>query len=234
MNKEHLLRFKLSRLEDQYDLFWKQRAHAHWLKNSDRNTGFFHAYASERRRVNAIKKLKRDGGGVVENEEELGPFIANHYKSLFVSSAGIINNELLQHVPQSVTTEMNDMLIQPFSEKEVKEALDSIGDLKAPGPDGMPAVFYKKFWHVVGEKIQQEVVGVLNGGNILEGWNETTIVLIPKVKNPERISEFRPMSLCNVLYKLISQVLANRPEGNTSGDHITNAVSVCSGPFNKR
>jgi hypothetical protein len=57
------------------------------------------------------------------------------------------------------------MLINPFSVEEVKEALESIGDLKAPGPDGMPAVFYKKFWHIVGEKIQQEVIRVLNGGD---------------------------------------------------------------------
>jgi hypothetical protein len=77
----------------------------------------------------------------------------------------------------------------------------------------MPAIFYKKFWQVMGGKIQEEVLGVLNGGPMPEGWNETTIVLIPKVKNPERITEYRPISLCNVLYKLISKVLSNRLKG---------------------
>jgi hypothetical protein len=51
----------------------------------------------------------------------------------------------------------------------VKLALDSIGDLKAPDPDGMPAVFYKKFWHVVGPKFQEEVLSVLNGGSMPVG-----------------------------------------------------------------
>jgi hypothetical protein len=58
----------------------------------------------------------------------------------------------------------------------------------------------------LGDRVQAEVLAVLNGGEMPQGWNETTIVLIPKVKNPERITEYRPISLCNVIYKLISKV----------------------------
>jgi hypothetical protein len=134
--------------------FWQQRARANWLKSGDHNTSFFHAHASERRRVNKIKKLRREGGGVVEREEELGPFITNFYKSLFLSSAGQINDDLLQHIPESVTPKMNETLAMPYTVEEVKAALNSIGDLKAPGPDGMPSIFYKRFWHILGGKIQ--------------------------------------------------------------------------------
>lgn len=59
----------------------------------------------------------------------------------------------------------------------------------------------------MGEKVTNEV---LNGGQIPKGWNETTVVLIPKVKHPERLKDLRPISLCNVLYKIVSKVLANR------------------------
>ena len=56
------------------------------------------------------------------------------------------------------------VLTKPFVQEEIWEALQSIGDLKAPGPDGIPAVFYKRFWSIVGEKIKEEVLTVLNGG----------------------------------------------------------------------
>jgi len=105
---------------------------------------------------------------------------------------------------------MNDVLMQEFSQEEVKRALDSIGDLKAPGPDGMPALFYKSFWDTVGDQVSKEVLTVLNGGDMPENWNDTVIALIPRVTNPEKVTDLRPISLCNVVYKLISKVLANR------------------------
>lgn len=62
VNKEHMLRYKLEKLEQQRDTYWRQRAHVGWLQKGDRNTKFYHAYASERKRRNRIKKLKVEGG----------------------------------------------------------------------------------------------------------------------------------------------------------------------------
>ena len=81
---------------------------------------------------------------------------------------------------------MNEVLSAPFTDDEVWSALQSIGDLKASGADGMPSVFYKRFWPLLGDQVKWEVLAVLNGGEMPQGWNDTIIVLIPKTKAPEK------------------------------------------------
>jgi len=123
---------------------------------------------------------------------------------------GLRFEELLQCVPSRVTAEMNGDLMKEYTEEEIKQALDSMGDLKAPGPEGMTALFYKKIWGMVGKDVVREVTALLNGVVMPEGWNDTVVVLIPKVRNPEKLKDLRPISLCNVVYKIASKVLSNR------------------------
>jgi hypothetical protein len=68
-------------------------------------------------------------------------------------------------------------------------------------------------WEVIGPSVTWVVLDFLNGGEVPDGFNHTTIVLIPKAKHPQDIKQFRPISLCNVIYKLCSKVLANMMKG---------------------
>jgi hypothetical protein len=105
---------------------------------------------------------------------------------------------------------MNEALMREYTSEEIKGALDDMGDLKAPGADGMLALFYKKFWNITGQDVVKEVKSLLNGGEMPQGWNETVVVLIPKVPDPEKLKDLRPISLCNVIYKIASKTVANR------------------------
>ena len=156
INKEHFLREKLDRLEHQLDIKWKQRAHVKWLQSGDRNTAFFHAYASERKRKNTIKRLKRDDGAWIEDSNQLKRYITNYFFSIFSASARDNNEDILQTVQPKVSAWMNDVLCSEYTEEEAINALKSIGDLKAPGPDGMSAVFFKRFWKTVGVRSQKK------------------------------------------------------------------------------
>lgn len=74
----------------------------------------------------------------------------------------------------------------------------------------MSPIFYQKYWGVVGDDVITTCLDFLNGSGGVEELNHTLIALIPKVSNPKKVTEFRPISLCYVIYKLISKTLANR------------------------
>ena len=116
----------------------------------------------------------------------------------------------LASIPQVVTEEMNDILIGDFKAWEVEVALKQMAPLKAPGPDGMPPLFYQNFWDLVSSDVTNTVLHFLNKGSLPNSLNHTFITLIPKTKNSEYVTKFRPISLCNVLYKIFSKVLGNR------------------------
>lgn len=85
-----------------------------------------------------------------------------------------------------------------------------MGPLKAPGIDDFPALFYQKYWHLVGREISSMVLDILNNRRDLREINQTLIALISKTKAPEDFSQFRPISLCNVIMKIVTKSIANR------------------------
>lgn len=84
---------------------------------------------------------------------------------------------------------------------------------KAPGPDGFPPGFYQTFWPIVGEDISVSIMKFLNCNGSVEDFNETFICLIPKVKAATSMKNYRPISLCSTVYRIVAKVLANRLKG---------------------
>ena len=82
--------------------------------------------------------------------------------------------------------------------------------LKAPGLDGMTPLFFQHFWLICGEVVTTTVLDFLNHGVSPLDFNKTHIVLIPKVKTPKKVTDYRPISLCNVVYKIASKTITNR------------------------
>ena len=134
----------------------------------------------------------------------------NYFESMFTAGDNVSVEECLDAVQHKVDPNMQEILSSEYSAEEIKAVVFQMGPTKAPGLDGMNAFFYQKFWHIVGADVITAVLDFLNTGNMEPDINFTHIVLIPKIKSPEKMSDFRPISLCNVIYKIISKVLANR------------------------
>jgi hypothetical protein len=105
---------------------------------------------------------------------------------------------------------MNGELLKEYTDQEIGDALFQIGPLKAPGPDGFPARFFQRNWGIIKEEVIRAVKHFFETGIIPDGVNETIIVLIPKSNDAEDIKDFRPISLCNVIYKVVSKCIVNR------------------------
>jgi hypothetical protein len=81
---------------------------------------------------------------------------------------------------------------------------------KAPGSDGFQGIFFKQYWHIVGDDMVHLISTAFQTGSFPSSLSETLIALIPKVDCPENFKEFRPISLCNTIYKLITKIMVNR------------------------
>ena len=119
-----------------------------------------------------------------------------------------------------VTIDINDDLTRQVSMDEIKDAVFVIGSHKAPGLDGFSAAFYHTFWGDINESILKEVQQFFEGGYLNQNHNHTNICLIPKVRPPTTMSEFCPITLCNVSYKIISKILVMRLKR-----HLTNIIA---------
>ena len=111
---------------------------------------------------------------------------------------------------QSINQQQNDMLVGRFQEEEVREAIWDCGSDKSPGPDGLNFKFIKKFWDIMKPDILRFLDEFYVNGIFLKGGNASFIALIPKVSDPQEISEYRPISLIGCIYKIISKLLAKR------------------------
>lgn len=85
-----------------------------------------------------------------------------------------------------------------------------MGALKAPGPNGLHAMFFHSQWDIIGNSVCKYIKDCFQDLTRIDAINLTDFVLIPKVDNSDSIRQFRPIALCNVIYKTITKVIANR------------------------
>ena len=103
-----------------------------------------------------------------------------------------------------------DHISRGINEEEIKVALWSLKPFKALGPDGLHAGFFQKFWPVVGDSVIEEVKEVFVSKKVLDYLNRTLITLIPKIQGPETLGNYRPISLCNTVYKVVTKIIVAR------------------------
>ncbi|CAA0828650.1 Unknown protein, partial [Striga hermonthica] len=141
-------RTELNAAHKQEELHWQQRSKVKWLKEGDSNTKFFHAYTLQKRKQNAISRLLTPSGRVLTSHEDIENHISTFYSELFTSEGSWDEESIVHLIPQTISDDMNQTLLKPVSEEEVRAALFSLPLEKSPGEDGMNALFFQLFWNI--------------------------------------------------------------------------------------
>nr|XP_027124765.1 uncharacterized protein LOC113741433 [Coffea arabica] len=225
--------------------FWRQKACLRWLREGDANSKFFHAQVKQRRARSCIHRVK-DGDGVWTEEagriEDLA--VAFFEGVLSQPDRGQVDPSQLSVIPSIITAQDNVSLQQFPTEEEIRSVVFQMDGESSSGPDGFKGSFFTTCWEIVKGDIVRAVCDFFAGAELPWGYTSTWLALIPKVPGAASFSDFRPISLCNFVNKIISKLLASRLEsvlpkiispqqsgfvkGRQISDNILLALEMCS------
>lgn len=179
---------------------------------SDRNTTFFHMSTLVKRKKNKIIAIKNSIGEWLLDEREVRDYVQKNFQDIYMSS-----QSFAFRTPPSpfrwqdrLSNSSLDSLNEAISDEEIKEALWSMKASKAPGPDGFHARFFQRFWLIVGETVSAKVKRIFAEKKMPSFLNRTHIALIPKIQGLESLNNYRPISLCNSVYKIVTKIIVRR------------------------
>lgn len=185
--------------------YYRQLSKKHWATKGDRNTKFFQNACTRRRQKNRIMFIHNNSGHVVSSLQDIAHEFTNYFTNLFTSSfpmqhfnfnhEGTITNEYTNSTP---------------SVDECLQIIKSMRLTAAPGPDGLNVAFYRAAWPWIKQDVHKLVTEFYNSGSFPKTLNATEIILIPKKAHANHVTDYRPISLTNVIYRLIAKSLANR------------------------
>jgi hypothetical protein len=185
---------ELHEVYEREEIMYRQRSWVEWLKAGDQNTKYFQNRASHRRRKNTIQSLRRSDKSKCSTDVEMRALAQDFYLSLYSSEGANNMDSILDLVEPLVSDQMNNKLLKEISNSEIEAALFQMGPTKAPDPDGLPAPFYQRHWSFLKAEVCCAVREFLSGADFLENFNDTIIVLIPKINSPELLTQFRPIA----------------------------------------
>ena len=212
--EEHLERDKLNTLLKAEEKYYKQRSRVRWASVGDRNTPFYHSMVTHHASRNHIHFLKDANDNSIYGVEEIKAHAADYFNGILGSTdlpvSSATSEELRNLLPFRCTEIQQNYLKREVTAVEIKGTLFSMPLNKSPGPDGYSVEFIRASWDIVGVDIINAVREFFKNGRLLKDMNTTAIALIPKKSEACSLGDYRPISCCNIIYKLISKIIANR------------------------
>ena len=196
----------------QEEKYWALKSRINAAAFRDRNTSYFHVTTVVRRQRNKIRCMKDGSREWIVEEEAVKEHILRRFKKLY--STGMCISHRSSPISEFsccfLSEEEKEWIGREVVDEDVRNGLWALKPFKAPGPNGLHAGFFQHFWHNVGKSVCEEVKAIFSYGEVPEHLNDTLVTFIPKCRNPESLYNYRPISLCNSIYKIMLKFLVER------------------------
>lgn len=183
------------------------------MESGDLNSAYFHIVVSSRRAVNQIYYLVNNSDLRLNKMDEVKSHCVSYYEDLLSGHSPFSGSEI-DHVrlftPFRCSSVQCEMHVPVVSESDVKKEIFAMPANKTPGPDGYTREFFRAYWDINGNDIVAAMQEFFRTGKLLKQWNATALSLLPKNIGAYKIVDFRLISFCNVVYKVISKIIARR------------------------
>ncbi|PKU76567.1 hypothetical protein MA16_Dca001171 [Dendrobium catenatum] len=200
---------EIANFNSMYSSWIVQRAKVNWLKKGEDDLKFLFAKIRSRRGGNKSLVNLLSSNPFSDRSEVINN-ILNYYQNLFnpPNSISLLPGAL--PIGNRIPAAFASSCIFPVLDDEIKKAVFKGSSNSSPGPDGFNFHFYKSAWHIIGPTVCKAIRSFFHKCYMPNGVKATALVIVPKTKNATTVSEYRPIALCNTIYKIITKVIAER------------------------
>jgi hypothetical protein len=201
--------YKACRVEEEY---WHQKSRSLWLASGDKNTSYFHKQAEPRKNFKTVKEIFHQDN-LVKDFEGIKLATFSHFQDLYTAP---LTDSLDPHayplslIPKVIQASDNDTLAAPITMKELKSTLSHMNPDNTPGLDGFTAKFYSNCWNIIKYDLLRMVRNSQSRHKLGGSTKSSFLALILKEQGASNFSRFRPISLCNTGYKVVTKIIANK------------------------
>lgn len=189
LKEEADVHVKLSQAMNLQEQYWRQNSRLKWLRDGDRNTKFFHAYAKIKVAKAYIPYLAV-GSEVVNDPTAIENNILHFYQDLYSSSQTTVEPSLMSHIPALISNADNAFLEAMPSDEKIRQAVFDLDPSSAAGPDGFNGHFYHQCWSLVGADVCAAIKEFFRIGVVQKYLNSNLVILLPKVKGANQVQQF--------------------------------------------
>ena len=184
------------------------RARANWAGEGEKNTKYFFSLEKANFKRKTMTILRKDCGEITQDAKEILELQKQFYENLYTSDPRIQFNLINQsniRIPEDVAQALENGL----TISELKNALFNLKCNKVPGCDGLSINWYCKFWDIIKTEFYEMTQYAMETGKMPESAMKGCISLLPKKScDPLQLKNWRPLTLLNNDYKIISKALA--------------------------